>query len=94
MSRTILILLAIAALVLLVLLATGVINFNTKGELRAPDVNINAQGGSFPDVDVDTNSAALNELTQDVGNGVDRAGDAARNVNVPDVDVDVNTNRQ
>lgn len=94
MARTILILLAVAALVLLVLVATGVLNVNQTKEAKLPDVNINTQGAQAPAFDVDTNAAALNETVSDVGQAVEGAGNAVRNVDVPDVDVDVDTNRQ
>jgi len=94
MSRAILVLLAIAALVLLVLVATGVLNVNQTREAKLPDVNVNTQGAQAPAFDVDTNAAALNETVQGAGQALDRAGDAVQNVNVPDVDVDVDTNNQ
>ena len=94
MARTILVLLAVAALVLLVLVVTGVLNVNQTREAKLPDVNVNTQGAQAPAFDVDTNAAALNETISGASEAAQDAGNAVQNVNVPDVDVDVNTNRQ
>lgn len=74
MSRTILVILAIAALVLLVLLATGILNVNQTKEAQLPDVDVSAQGGQAPAFDVDAKEVVV--------------GTTETNVSVPDVDVD------
>lgn len=73
MSRTVLILLAIAALVLLVLFATGFLNVNQTQEARLPDVDVSAEGGQAPAFDVDSKEVVV--------------GTTESNVSVPDVDV-------
>ena len=94
MARTILILIAVAAVVLLVLVATGVLNISQTREAKLPDVDVNMQGAQAPVFDVDTNAAALNDMVGDVKEGARDAGNAVENVDVPNVDVDVNTNNQ
>ncbi|HEY0627256.1 MAG TPA: hypothetical protein VGD10_11050 [Allosphingosinicella sp.] len=74
MSRTILVILAIAALVLLVLLATGILNVNQTKEAKLPDVDVSAQGGQAPAFDVDAKQVVV--------------GTKETNVSVPDVDVE------
>jgi hypothetical protein len=73
MSRTVLILLAIAALVLLVLFATGFLDVNQTKDAKMPDVNVSAQGGQAPAFDVDAKEVVV--------------GTTETNVSVPDVDV-------
>lgn len=74
MSRTVLIILALAALVLLVLLATGVLNVNQTREAKLPNVDVSAEGGQAPAFDVDAKRVVV--------------GTTETNVTVPDVDVD------
>lgn len=74
MSRTVLILLAIAALVLLVLFGTGILDMNQTKEAKLPDVDVSAQGGQAPAFDVDAKEVVV--------------GTTETNVSVPDVDVD------
>lgn len=74
MSRTVLVILAIAALVLLVLLATGILNVNQTQEAKLPDVDVSAEGGQAPAFDVDAKEVVV--------------GTTETNVSVPDVDVD------
>ena len=74
MSRTILIILAIAALVLLVLLATGILSVDQTREAQLPDVDVSAEGGQAPAFDVDAKEVVV--------------GTKEANVSVPDVDVD------
>ncbi|HEV2080341.1 MAG TPA: hypothetical protein VGR19_10670 [Allosphingosinicella sp.] len=73
MSRTVLILLAIAALVLLVLFATGILDMNQTREAKLPDVDVSAQGGQAPAFDVDAKEVVV--------------GTTETQVEVPDVDV-------
>ena len=73
MSRTVLILLAIAALVLLVLFATGILDMNQTKEAKLPDVDVSASGGQAPAFDVDAKEVVV--------------GTTETNVSVPDVDV-------
>ena len=74
MSRTILILLAVAALVLLVLVATGILNVNQTKEAKLPDVDVSTQGGQAPAFDVDAKEVVV--------------GTTESNVSVHDVDVE------
>ena len=89
MSRPILILLAIVALVLVVLLATGVLNVDQTRNAEIPDIS--AEGGQLPTFDVDTNGAALDELGDDISGAANDAAETVENVDV-DADVDVDTN--
>ncbi len=73
MSRTVLILLAIAALVLLVLFATGILDMNQTREARLPDVDVSAEGGQTPAFDVDAKEVVV--------------GTTETQVEVPDVDI-------
>jgi len=73
MSRTVLILLAIAALVLLVLFATGILDMSQTKEARLPDVDVSASGGQAPAFDVDAKEVVV--------------GTTETNVSVPDVDI-------
>lgn len=54
LGRTLLILLAILAIIAAVLFATGFWRVDSTGEFRAPDVDVSIKGGSVPDVDVDS----------------------------------------
>ena len=74
MSRSILVILAIAALALIVLLATGVLDINQTKEAKLPDVDVSATGGQAPAFDVDAKEVVV--------------GTTETNVTVPDVDVD------
>ncbi len=74
MSRTILVVLAIAALALIVLLATGILDINQTKEARLPDVNVSAEGGQTPAFDVDAKEVVV--------------GTKETNVTVPDIDID------
>lgn len=74
MSRTVLIILAIAALVLLVLFATGFLNVSQTREGELPTVDVTAEGGQTPAFDVDAKEVVV--------------GTTETNVTVPDVDVD------
>ena len=74
MSRSILVILAIAALALIVLLATGVLDINQTKEAKLPDVDVSAQGGQAPAFDVDAKEVVV--------------GTTETNVTVPEVDVD------
>jgi len=74
MSRTVLVILAIVALVLVVLLATGILNVNQTKDGALPDVDVSAEGGQVPEFDVDAKEVVV--------------GTTERNVSVPDVDID------
>lgn len=73
MSRTVLVILAVAALVLIVLLATGILDINQTRETRLPDVNVSAEGGQTPEFDVDAKEVVV--------------GTTETNVSVPNVDI-------
>jgi len=74
MSRTILVILAIAALALIVLLATGILDINQTKEASLPDVDVSAEGGQIPAFDVDAKEVVV--------------GTTETNVTVPDVSID------
>jgi hypothetical protein len=59
MRRFILTILILAVLALIVAIATGFLNLNTSGQLRAPSVEVKAQGGELPKIDVDTEQVVV-----------------------------------
>jgi uncharacterized membrane protein (Fun14 family) len=85
MSRTVLIILAIAALVLLVLLATGIIDINQTKEARLPDVNVSAEGGQAPAFDVDAKEVVVGTTETNVT--VPTVGTKETTIDVPAVGV-------
>jgi hypothetical protein len=54
MKRFILTILVLVVLAAIVGVATGFVDLNSSGQLRAPKVNVTAQGGEVPRIDVDT----------------------------------------
>ncbi|MBZ6377778.1 hypothetical protein B5C34_03180 [Pacificimonas flava] len=52
-GRTILWIAILAVVVLIILYALGFFSAEVEGELEAPNVDVSAEGGSIPDVDVD-----------------------------------------
>jgi len=87
--RRVLVILAIIIVVVLILMATGILNINQTRNAELP--NFSSEGGQLPAFDVDTNGAALEDVADDVGNAVEGAGEAIRNVDAPDVDVKTET---
>ncbi|HVF93667.1 MAG TPA: hypothetical protein VM900_05070 [Sphingomonas sp.] len=66
-GRTIMIVLAIAAIIAAILFATGFWSADVK-EGALPDVDVSAKGGALPDVDVDSKKVVVGtkETTVDV----------------------------
>ena len=79
MKRFFLTILIIAVLVLIVAVATGFLNLNTSGRIRAPEVAVTAKGGELPKVDVDTKKVVV--------------GTTETNVAVPSIGIDKSTVR-
>jgi hypothetical protein len=59
MRRLILTILILAVLAAIIAIATGLVNLNASGELRPPKVNITAEGGEVPKLDVDTDQVVV-----------------------------------
>lgn len=74
-GRTILWVVIIAVVVLLILWVLGFFSANVEGEFEAPNVDVSAEGGSMPDLDVDSGEVSI--------------GTERETVDVPEVDVDV-----
>lgn len=72
MVRLLALLIALVGLVVLAQM-TGLIDIDTRGQLRAPAVNVSVKGGELPEVDVDTAKV--------------KVGTAERTVKLPDIDV-------
>ena len=85
MKRFILTILVIAVLVMIVGVATGFINLNSSGQLRAPKVNVTAQGGEVPKLDVDTKELVVGTTETNVA--VPRIGMEKSKINVPTIGV-------
>jgi hypothetical protein len=67
MKRFILTILVLVVIAAIVAIGTGFVNLNTSGELRAPKVNVSAQGGEIPKVDVDTKEVVVGTTERNVG---------------------------
>lgn len=85
MKRFILTILVIAVLVMIVGVATGFINLNSSGQLRAPKVNVTAQGGEVPKLDVDTKELVVGTTETNVA--VPSIGMEKSKINVPTIGV-------
>ena len=72
-GRTIVIILVVVAVLAVLAVALGLINFDSSGDLKAPDVDVAVEGGEVPDVQVE-------------GADVD-VGISSETVKVADVDV-------
>lgn len=94
MKRFILTILVIVVLVAIVGVATGFVDLNTSGQLRAPKVNVTAEGGEVPAVDVDTKELVVGTTETNVG--VPKIGIENSTIRVPTVGVrdDANGNQQ
>ena len=68
MKRFVLGILIIGIIVAIVAVLTGFISLRTEGELRAPSVDVNATGGTIPNVDVDTKEVVVGTTNASVGN--------------------------
>lgn len=65
-GRTILIILAVLALIAAVLFVTGFWRVDTSGEFKAPDVDVSVKGGEVPDVDVDSKRLEVGTKTETI----------------------------
>jgi regulator of protease activity HflC (stomatin/prohibitin superfamily) len=74
-ARTGLIIVVIAVVVAVAAYALGLFSVNTSGELKAPEISV--EGGALPNLDVDTGEVVV--------------GTTETQVEVPDVDVSVDT---
>ena len=77
MSRKILAILAIIVVVVIILFATGFWDVQQTDEGTLPDVDVSAEGGDLPAFDVDSKEVVV--------------GTTETNVEVPDVDVETQT---
>ncbi len=85
MKRFILTILVVAVLVMIVGVATGFVDLNSSGELRAPKVNVTAEGGEVPKLDVDTKEVVVGTTEKTVG--VPKIGIEQSKINVPTIGV-------
>ena len=85
MKRLILTILVIAVLVMIVAVATGFVNLNSSGQLRAPSVSVSAEGGEVPKLDVDTKEVVVGTTEKNVG--VPTIGIEQSKINVPTIGV-------
>ncbi len=85
MLRFILTILILGVLALIAAIATGLLNLNTSGEFRPPKVEVKAQGGELPKVDVDTDQVVVGTTNSTVR--VPEVGIGNSTVRVPTVGV-------
>ena len=85
MFRFILAILVIAVLVLIAGIATGFIDLNTSGQLRAPQVAVSAEGGEVPRVDVQTKELVVGTTEKNIQ--VPTVGTQDSTITVPTVGV-------
>jgi hypothetical protein len=85
MRRLILTILILAVLALIAAIATGLVNLNASGELRPPKVNITAEGGEVPKLDVDTDKVVVGTTNSTIG--LPEVGMRNSQVQVPTVGV-------
>ena len=67
MKRLLLGILIIAVVALIVAVLTGFVTLQTQGQLKPPTVDINATGGTLPQVDVDTKKVVVGTTETTVG---------------------------
>ena len=94
MKRFILTILVVAVLVMIVAVATGFVDLNSSGRLRAPTVAVTAEGGEVPKLDVDTKELVVGTTETNVA--VPKIGMEKSKINVPTIGVkdDGDGNRQ
>ncbi len=85
MKRLILTILVVAVLVMIVGVATGFVDLNSSGQLRAPKVNVTAEGGEVPKLDVDTKELVVGTTETNVA--VPKIGMEQSKINVPTIGV-------
>lgn len=88
MVRLLALLIALIGLAVLAQM-TGLIDFDTRGTLRAPAIDVQVRGGEVPKVDVDTAKVkvGVTEKTVKLPSGVD-VDMQKEQVKLPEVDVD------
>jgi hypothetical protein len=67
MRRLLLGILIIAVVAIIIAVLTGFISLRTEGELRAPQVDINATGGTLPQIGVDSKKVVVGTTEATVG---------------------------
>jgi hypothetical protein len=85
MKRFILTILVLAVLVMIVGVATGFVDLSSSGQLRAPKVNVSAEGGEVPKLDVDTKELVVGTTETNVA--VPTIGMEKSKINVPTIGV-------
>jgi hypothetical protein len=85
MLRFILTILILGVLALIAAIATGLLNFNTSGGFRAPQVEVKAKGGELPKVDLDTDQVVVGTTNSTIA--VPEVGLRQGNVQVPTLGV-------
>lgn len=65
-SKSLLWIVLVAIVLLLILWATGILDFSSDGELKAPDVEVSAEGGELPDIDADVADISTGTETVEV----------------------------
>lgn len=86
-GRTVLILLAVVALIAVVTYALGLWSLDTSGKLSAPTVHTEVTGGSVPNVDVNTGSIDVGTKTETVKVPEVSVGSKDADVKLPTVSV-------
>ena len=86
-GRTIVIILVVLAVLALLAYALGLFNVDSSGELEAPDVDISAEGGSVPDVQVEAADVDVGTTTETVKLPDVDVTTTEEKIKLPDVDV-------
>ena len=88
MVRLLALLIALVGLAVLAQM-TGLLDFDTRGTVRAPKIDVKVTGGELPDVDVDTAKVkvGVTEKTVKLPSGVE-VGTQKEQVKLPEVKVD------
>jgi len=91
MVRLLALLIAIVGLAVLAQM-TGLLDFDTRGTIRAPAIDVKVRGGELPDVDVETAKVkvGVTEKTVKLPSGVD-VDMQKEQVKLPEVKVDETT---
>ena len=92
MKRFILTILVLVVLAAIVGVASGFIDLNSSGQLRAPKVAVSAQGGEVPKLDVDTKELVVGTTEKNVS--VPTIGMENSTIRVPTVGVKDDGNQQ
>jgi hypothetical protein len=85
MKRFILTILVLVVLAAIVGVATGFVDLNSSGQLKAPKVNVSAEGGEVPKLDVDTKELVVGTKEQAVA--VPTIGTHQTKIEVPTIGV-------